>query len=209
MAESRDAACHPRAFSDRPRIFTGAPRLSDFGLGGTFRKTLIILCFLVGLTTAGTSWLAKDAGSQAHAALGTEIAPDVQTKIAAHGGAAVRVWWLTLSACGILLLACFGNKVWKAIARCLFFLGSVALAAYIGYVADLGGRLVYVDEVGVGVHPMNAPAPAAESPSTPSTHRPHLRHRSARLLRQRRFQLPHLQKQPPHLHRLRWKIKRN
>ena len=137
--------------------------------GGTFRKTLIILCFLVGLTTAGTSWLAKDAGSQAHAALGTEIAPDVQTKIAAHGGAAVRVWWLTLSACGILLLACFGNKVWKAIARCLFFLGSVALAAYIGYVADLGGRLVYVDEVGVGVHPMNAPAPAAESPSTPST----------------------------------------
>ncbi len=137
--------------------------------GGTFRKTLIILCFLVGLTTAGTSWLAKDAGSQAHAALGTEIAPDVQTKIAAHGGAGVRVWWLTLSACGILLLACFGNKVWKAIARCLFFLGSVALAAYIGYVADLGGRLVYVDEVGVGVHPMNAPAPAAESPSTPST----------------------------------------
>ena len=30
------------------------------------------------------------------------------------------------------------------------------------YVADLGGRLVYVDEVGVGVHPMNAPA--AETP---------------------------------------------
>ena len=136
---------------------------------GTFRKTLIIFCFIIGLATAGTAWLAKDTGSQAHQALGTDVAPDVEIQIAAHGGAAVRVWWLSLTACGILLLACFGNKVWKAIARCLFFLSTVALAGYIAYVADLGGRLVYVEEVGVGVHPMNMTPPADAAPTVPAT----------------------------------------
>ena len=84
---------------------------------GTFRKTLIIFCFLIGLTMAGTAWLAKDAGAQAHAALGSAIAQDVQTNIIAHGTAAVRIWWLALSACGILVLACLGNNLWKVIAR--------------------------------------------------------------------------------------------
>ena len=126
---------------------------------GPFRKTLIILCFLVGLTTAGTAWVAKDAGSQAHAALGDNVSQDIEAKIYAHGGAAVRVWWLALSSCGLLALACFGNKVWKGIARLLYLFSTIALVGYIGYVADLGGRLVYVDRVGVGVHPMNQPAP--------------------------------------------------
>lgn len=136
---------------------------------GTFRKTLIIFCFIIGLATAGTAWLAKDTGSKAHQALGAGVAPDVQSQIAAHGGAAVRVWWLALIACGILVLACFGNKVWKAIARGLFFLSTVALAGYIAYVADLGGRLVYVEEVGVGVDLRNPAPPADATPSAPPT----------------------------------------
>jgi hypothetical protein len=141
---------------------------------GTFRKTLIIFCFLIGLTMAGTAWLAKDAGAQAHAALGSAIAQDVQTNIIAHGTAAVRIWWLALSACGILVLACLGNNLWKVIARGLFFLATVTLAAYIMYVADLGGRLVYVDEVGVGVHPLVSPPPAAPGDGTPLTPSPPL-----------------------------------
>ncbi len=136
---------------------------------GTFRKTLIIFCFIVGLATAGTAWLAKDTGSRAHQALGSDVAPDVESQIAAHGGAAVRVWWLALSACGILLLACFGNKVWRAIARFLFFLSTVALAGYIAYVADLGGRLVYVEEVGVGVDLSNTAPSAGAAPPAPTT----------------------------------------
>ena len=141
---------------------------------GTFRKTLIIFCFLIGLTMAGTAWLAKDAGAQAHAALGSAIAQDVQINIIAHGTAAVRIWWLALSACGILVLACLGNNLWKVIARGLFFLATVTLAAYIMYVADLGGRLVYVDEVGVGVHPLVSPPPAAPGDGTPLTPSPPL-----------------------------------
>ena len=44
---------------------------------GTFRKTLIIFCFIIGLATAGTAWLAKDTGSKAHLALGTGLATRV------------------------------------------------------------------------------------------------------------------------------------
>ena len=140
----------------------------------TFRKTLIIFCFLIGLTMAGTAWLAKDAGAQAHAALGNAIAQDVEGNIIAHGTAAVRIWWLALSVCGILVLACLGNDLWKVIARSLFFLATVALATYITYVADLGGRLVYVDEVGVGVHPLVSPSPPAAGVGTPLTPSPPL-----------------------------------
>ena len=135
---------------------------------GTFRKTLIIFCFLVGLTMAGTAWLAKDAGAQAHAALDSAIAQDVEENIIAHGTAAVRIWWLALSVCGILVLACLGNNLWKVIARSMFFLATVALATYITYVADLGGRLVYVDEVGVGVHPLVSPPPPAPISTPPA-----------------------------------------
>jgi len=134
---------------------------------GPFRKKLIICCFLMGALVAGSAWLAKDAGSEAHAALDSSLLTgDAQTKIGEHAGAAVRVWWLALAACGILLLACLGNNAWKVVARLLFFVATVALAGYIVYVADLGGRLVYVDQIGVGVHPMVNPSPVAPIPGT-------------------------------------------
>ena len=136
------------------------------------RKTLMIFCFLIGFATAGTAWVAKDAGSAAHASLGNTVSQDVDAKVCAHGAAAVKVWWLSLGCCGLLALACIGNKVFRAIARLLFFLSTVALAGYIGYVADLGGRLVYVDRVGVGIHPMDQPPPEPAAAPTPPASEP-------------------------------------
>ena len=136
------------------------------------RKTLMIFCFLIGFATAGTAWVTKDAGSAAHAALGNTVSQDVEEKIIAHDTAEAKIWWLALSSCGLLTLACFGNKIFRGIARLLFFLSTVALAGYIGYVADLGARLVYVDRVGVGIHPMDQPPPQPAAAPTPPASEP-------------------------------------
>jgi uncharacterized membrane protein len=116
---------------------------------GSGRTALTVLSLIGCLLLIGSAFFAKQAGGEAYDALGPAVAPQISEAIGEHATAAVRVWWLGCISGGLLILSCIGKPGWKHTFRLAFFLASVALTVYVAFVADLGGRLVYKDGVGI------------------------------------------------------------
>ena len=135
---------------------------------GSGRTALTVLSLIGCLLLIASAFFAKEAGTEAHTALGNIVDPQVTAAVGAHGMAAARIWWLGCVLGGLLLLSCLGKPGWRHTFRALFFFASIALALYVCYAAELGGRLVYQDGLG------RSQAPSFQTPGsqTPGSQTP-------------------------------------
>ncbi len=114
---------------------------------GRFRKLMVTLCLSLNagilITAATTSWLTTGFS-----------APSLENP-------ENNFWWIALLGSVILILASFGNKIWRSIGRLLFFIFSFTFAGYVLHHADTSGQIV-------GGKGTEEAAPTDASPSQPN-----------------------------------------
>jgi len=131
---------------------------------GSGRTALTVLSLIGCLLLIASAFFSKEAGTEAHTALGNIVDPQVTAAIGAHGMAAARIWWLGCVLGGLLLISCLGKPAWRHTFRVTFFFASIALALYVSYAAELGGRLVYQDGLGRS-HTPGSQTPGSQTPN--------------------------------------------
>ena len=116
---------------------------------GRWRRGLAIICLVGYALLVVSAFLAENAGGDAHQAVEGSAGVAVEAMIVAHGEAGERVWWFSVCIALVLIVSLFGSRLWQQCWRWGFAVLSLCLVVYVGWVADLGGHLVYAEGVGM------------------------------------------------------------